>query len=278
MNANMLEVLQVETTNHCNARCIFCAHGRFEEHGTMSDRLYARILADASRMDPPPKTFIPMLTGEPFLDPQITERIKEARAALPATEIQLYTNGSLLTEETIRQLAEVSDFRLNISANGASVETRERLTGLDDYENVARMIDYVDALHIPHTVSLVQHPSIATEEVDAFNRTWGRVTSSSSSREPYVFQHLNFAGLTCVCQENNFTRCIHATSHMTVLWDGRVNLCCMDPLGRAIFGDLNHETVTEVWLSYGRQHYVTMHEQGRGTECDVCRDCNIFSI
>jgi sulfatase maturation enzyme AslB (radical SAM superfamily) len=274
----MLEVLQVETTNHCNARCIFCAHGRIEKHGIMPDTLYTKILKEASQLNPPPQTFIPMLTGEPFIDPQIVDRIQEARAALPATEIHLYTNGSLLKEELIEGLARIPDFRLNISANGASVATRRRLTGLDDYEEMARMIDFVDALHIPHTVSLVQHPSITEEEEAAFIRRWGVATSSTSSREPYIFQHLNFAGLTCLCAENNFTRCIHATSHMTVLWDGRVNLCCMDPLGRAIFGDLNNETVARVWFSEGRQHYVAMHEQGRGTECEVCRDCNIFSI
>jgi hypothetical protein len=62
---------------------------------------------------------------------------------------------------------------------------------------------------------------------------------------------------------------------MTVLWDGKVNLCCMDPLGRKIFGDLNHQTVAEVWLSKERQRYATMHTEGRGAECEVCRDCNI---
>lgn len=274
----MLEILQIETTNLCNARCIFCAHDQIGEHGTMPDSLYSKILRDAAKLDQPPKTFIPMLTGEPFLDPHIIDRIKEARAALPSTEIHLYTNGSILTEELIRQLSEIPGFCLNISGNGASIETRKRLTGLDDYEYVAGMIDYVDMLHIRHTVSLVQHPSVTGEEEEAFRRRWGQATSASSSRMPYVFQHLNFAGLTCPIRENNFTRCVHATSHMTVLRDGRVNLCCMDPLGRKIFGDLNDQTVAEVWYSEGRQHYVVCHEEGRGTECEVCKDCNIFSI
>ena len=274
----MLEVLQVETTNLCNARCIFCAHRQIEEHGTMSDRLYTKILTDASKLDPPPQQFIPMLTGEPFLDPRLVDRIGEARAALPNTDIHLYTNGSRLTEEFVGKLAKIPRFRINISANGASMETRKRLTGLEDYEYVARMIDCVDAHSIPHTVSLVQHPSITQDEEEAFNRKWGTVTSSSSCREPYVFQHLNFAGLTSPLDANNFTRCIHATSHMTVLWNGKVNLCCMDPLGRKIFGDLNNQSVAEVWFSEGRQHYVQMHEAGQGTRCEVCGDCNIFSI
>ena len=271
----MLEVLQVETTNYCNARCIFCAYDQIKKHGTMSDRLYARILKDAKKLDPPPKTFIPMLTGEPFLDPQMVERIEEARAALPESEIHIYSNGSKLTEEIVRRLAKIPNFHLNISANGALVETRKRLTGLGDYEYVAKMLDYVDAMHISHSVSLVQHPSITKEEEEAFNHRWGKSTSVSSCRSPYLFQHLNFAGLTYRKDKVHFTHCIHATSHMTVLWDGRVNLCCMDPLGRKIFGDLNRQTVSEVWLSEVRQHYATMHKQGKGAECEVCRDCNI---
>ena len=244
----------------------------------MSDKLYSKIVGEASKLDPPPQTFIPMLTGEPFLDPNIVNRIKEARAALPTTEIHLYTNGSKLTKKLIEQLCEIPNFQLNISANGASVKTRQRLTGLKDYERVAEIINYVDKCRIQHTVSLVQHPSITREEENAFNRTWGQATSPSSCRTPYVFQHLNFAGLTSPLDRNNFNRCIHATSHMTVLWDGRVNLCCMDPLGRKIFGDLNEQTVSEVWFSEERQRYVKLHEAGRGTECEVCQDCNIFCM
>ncbi len=274
-NKSKLEVLQVETTNYCNARCIFCAYDQIKKHGTMSDKLYAKILKDAQKLDPPPKTFIPMLTGEPFLDPHMIDHIEEARAALPKTEIHLYTNGSKLTEKTIKKLAEVPKFHINISANGASVETRKRLTGLGDYEYVAHMIDFMDLLRISHSVSLVQHPSITKEEEAAFHRRWSETTSSSSCRSPYLFQHLNFAGLTYKKDKTHFTCCLHATSHMTVLWDGRVNLCCMDPLGRKIFGDLNHQTVSEVWLSEERQRYAAMHKEGRGTELEVCRDCNI---
>ena len=244
----------------------------------MSDALYSKILEDASALRPPVKTFIPMLTGEPFLDPAIIERLREARAALPEAEIHLYTNGSRLTPVLIEQLAAIPNFRLNVSANGASREMRKRLTRLDDYEYVAGMIDYLDACRVPHTVSLVQHPSITKAEEEEFNRQWGQATSTASCRTPYVFQHLNFAGLTSPPDKNNFTRCIHATSHMTVLWNGKVNLCCMDPLGRKIFGDLNNQTVSEVWHSEERQRYVRLHEEGRGTECEVCRDCNIFSI
>ena len=53
----MLEVLQIENTNYCNARCIFCVYDQIEKHGTMSEKLYTKILRDAMKLDPPPKTF-----------------------------------------------------------------------------------------------------------------------------------------------------------------------------------------------------------------------------
>jgi len=31
-----------------------------------------------------------------------------------------------------------------------------------------------------------------------------------------------------------------------------------------------------VWFSEERQRYAAMHKEGRGTECEVCRDCNIL--
>lgn len=273
-----LERIQVETTNHCNAKCIFCAHSRIPERGTMSGRLYSKILSDLSRLTPPLKTFIPMLIGEPLLDPHILDRIREARAVLPHSEIELYTNGSLLTEQIINNLAPVQGFRLNISANGAARETRKRLTGLDDFEHLDRMIGQVDRAGIPHSVSMVQHPSITADEEEAFNLKWGAASSASSNRIPYVFQHLNFAGLTRASEGINFTRCIHATSYMTVFWNGIVNLCCMDPLGRKTFGDLNHRSVAEIWYSEERQRYCQIHNEGNGARLELCRDCNMASF
>jgi hypothetical protein len=34
---------------------------------------------------------------------------------------------------------------------------------------------------------------------------------------------------------------------MSVLWDGRVVTCCMDSNGVQVVGDLNKQTVQEVW-------------------------------
>ena len=44
-----LQVLQIETTNICNAKCVFCPHDKITKHGTMSNDLFNKIVYEASK-------------------------------------------------------------------------------------------------------------------------------------------------------------------------------------------------------------------------------------
>ena len=76
-----MELVQVETTNYCNAKCIFCPYQRVKEHGLMSDEVYNKILVYAHNLKP--TLFVPLLTGEPFTDTKFMSRIRLARETLP---------------------------------------------------------------------------------------------------------------------------------------------------------------------------------------------------
>lgn len=41
--------------------------------------------------------------------------------------------------------------------------------------------------------------------------------------------------------------CYFPWTFMSVLWDGRVVTCCVDSNGMQVLGDLNSESVAEVW-------------------------------
>ena len=59
----------------------------------------------------------------------------------------------------------------------------------------------------------------------------------------------------------------------TVLWDGRVSLCCADFDGRTILGDLNTSTIKEVWNSEPFRHVRRQHLESGGP--DICRACDL---
>lgn len=278
-----LRVLQVETTNWCNARCITCPHSQFKSYGTMDDALYTRIVDQAATLNPPLDCFIPMLTGEPLLDPKICDRIVYARTVLgPHVRIDLYTNGSLLKKNKLAQiLSMIPNVRVNVSVNGVSQKTRQEITGLDDYQTVLEGIQKLEMCGIPYTVSMVRTPEVVERGDDkVFAGIWGRRKPGSSQLHTYLLTPINFSGYYPEAGgppepgSGWGSRCRRAEEHMTVLWTGKVNLCCMDPFGDKVFGDLNTQTVQEVWESEERQRYIRVSQEGNRHELPVCTKCN----
>ena len=57
------------------------------------------------------------------------------------------------------------------------------------------------------------------------------------------------------------TGCFRAIHQMTIMYDGIVNLCCMEH-GKATFGDVSKKSVKEIWESAYRQLYCNAHIVG----------------
>lgn len=256
-----LNCLQLETTNLCQAHCVFCPHDRFKEFGTMTDKLYQKIIDDASLV-PALQNFIPMLTGEPFCDKQIIERIRYARERLPAVNIQLYTNGSLLTTEILDQLATIPLFFLSISLNAMNPLTREKNMGLKDWSHVVRMSRYAQQIHLHTRVTMVAYPEVHEEEIAEFNKVGG-----------VAIQYQSWAGQQYPYERKRWTSCVRAQSHMTVRYNGDANLCCFDPFGKVSFGNVNNQSIEEVWTSSARQDYIKKHQIGKGNTLPLCDQC-----
>ncbi len=227
----------------------------------MADDLFVKVIKEASQI-PNLMTIIPMLTGEPFCDKQIIERIKYIRERLPWVAIQLYTNGSLLTFEIIQQLKEITNFSLSISLNGLNPETREKVMGLKDWGHVIRMARYAEAIKLPYRVTLVATPEIDPKEVESFIKVGGT-----------ALQYQSWAGQQYPYKRNRWTSCVRALNHMTIRYNGDANLCCFDPFGKVSFGNLNTQTIKEIWESPARQEYMMKHKAGEGNKLKLCDSC-----
>jgi len=257
----MIKHLQIETTNICNAHCVFCPHDRFEKFGTMPDALYEKIIKDASRYDL--KSFSPMLTGEPFCDPRIMYLIKLAREKMPKTQIRLFTNGSLIKRGDIDALAKMGNVEIWVSLNGACRDTRQKLMGLHDFDAVKAKIDYMVQVGLDPRVSIVCFPIVTWDELGAFGKF----------HNPRAIRFQSFAGENYRFQRKEPTSCNRVTEYITVMQNGNVNLCCFDPFGKVIFGNLGEQTIAEVWNSPLHEKYMRAHQEGRGQEMELCRSC-----
>src|SRR3990172_2918077 len=127
---NTLGTLQIETTNLCNGKCVFCPVPTTKrERGFMSMDLFKKIIDDAEEMQP--DMVLPFLNGEPFLDKDIFDRIAYVNDKLPHAKVMLYTNGNLLTADKARALSELRIAGINFSVNAVSNAARQELMGLD---------------------------------------------------------------------------------------------------------------------------------------------------
>jgi MoaA/NifB/PqqE/SkfB family radical SAM enzyme len=111
----------VELTSECNLDCTTCMRNVWE-HGTggMARDTFERILEDLAALEDRPEVFFGGF-GEPFAHPRALEWIEEAAEVSPTVE--LITNGTLLTEDTIDRLIEAGVSTIWVSLDGATPES-----------------------------------------------------------------------------------------------------------------------------------------------------------
>jgi len=202
-----------------------------------------------------------MLTGEPLCDPQFIDRLKFAREKIKA-RIEVYTNGHLLSKEIIDELKDITDLHISVSLNGVIPETRKAMMGLDDFLQVLQMMKYMEEVKLPYRTTMVAYPEIRLVEMQEFVDKGGM-----------VIQYQSWCGEMYPYKRKRWTCCSRALTTMTINYKGEAVLCCFDPFGKMVFGDLNKETMEEIWTSAKHRQLQTMHLQGRGAELPMCESC-----
>ena len=88
-------------------------------------------------------------------------------------------------------------------------------------------------------LSFVRQNNSADEQ--AFIEHWRKVADKI-----HITDLHNWAGTLNKESDVNYP-CYRPWLTFTVLWDGRVSLCCADFDGRNVLGDLNTSTIQEIW-------------------------------
>lgn len=268
--------LQLETIAHCNAACVFCPYPTMTRRkGAMSMRLFTKIIDEAithPRIDHYTLTGL----GEPLVDPEIANRVRYIRDLMPGVVIDLYTNGSLLHEQMVEDLIFAGTSVIYVSLNAVRASQREQAMGLHDFDKVVAYIDraleLVKGTRTRVVVKAIQEKDLLEHgDAEDFLARWGGPTAQGGN----AFLHLegNWAGAMYPVRVNPTSACSRALNEIMVMWDGRVSLCCFDGEGQVVFGDLNKQTIKEVFESERAQEYRRAHVEGRRGELPLCDNC-----
>jgi len=267
-------LVSIETTNRCNARCNFCPnHSLARNRRLMPDELFQKIIQDCKEFPLP--AIEPFLQGEPFMDPQILERLAYINNQLPNTALRIYSNGAALTPNKSDALRELNIDKLYISLNTINKAKYEEVVGLP----FERTMNNVRALCASNpkgpvakviTLRMTLVEDTTPEEVDAFKSLCRELGA-----RPMIVGLFNYKGDIPAALPVPCYPCEHI-DRLDIMSNGQTTLCCMDQEGEYGWGSVIDRSVLEVFNSEQARLVRQMHRTGERCKLTPCNRCNLF--
>jgi radical SAM protein with 4Fe4S-binding SPASM domain len=231
-----------------------------------------------------------MLQNEPLLDHTLGKRIRQGKDILGRTRrVSVVTNGALLTPDRINELVDAGAEVFEVSIDAYREET---------YNSIRKGLDFHTV--VENTMALIRHPrrprvtvrflrQRANEsEVKDFVRYWKRhgakvrlMRPSNRAGQLPRFDEIGGSGpmslrvMVRAALGRLLPCCGYPFASLTILYDGRVILCCHDWGPRDVVGDLTRQSVSEVWNGEALNHYRHLLWSWRFADSPVCTDCSL---
>ena len=266
----MPEIVQIESTNICNAKCVFCPRDDMHRRqGIMTVELFRKIVDECVELG---ITHVRMHNyGEAFIDRNLVDKVRYAKQK-GVKEVGMISNGSLITEKVARGMIDAGLDAINISVDASGKEVFESTRIGLKYDKVIANIERLVRLRTESgkrrpklILSFVRQNNSSDEQ--AFIEHWRTIAD-----KVHVTDLHNWAGTLNTESDVNYP-CYRPWLTFTVLWDGRVSLCCADFDGKVILGDLNTHTIADIWNAEPYRDARRQHLESGGP--DICRACDL---
>jgi radical SAM protein with 4Fe4S-binding SPASM domain len=175
-----------------------------------------------------------------LLDERIVELNKYAREHLPNARIHMFTNGTLFTLQKFKDLIPYLDELI-----------------IDNYMQDLKLIK--PCREIKEYIE--EHPELR-RKVTIVLRKPQEILTSRGGDAPNRKELVSYGDAKCALP----------FEQMIVRPDGKVSLCCNDPIGKNTLGDLTKQSILDVW--YGKQYQMIRKciSEGRRNwkHCEYC--------
>jgi len=276
-------IQNIEATNACMMNCKMCPRKYMTRKiGFIDLGLFERIVSQLKG-----NTRVALHHfGEPLLHPKIGRLIEICHKY--GIKASISTNPSSLTLEKSRELINAKLDYLHISLDGANKETYENIRGGSaNYEKALEgMRTFLKEKQelkskLPYTKIAIIRMKETEKEIDEFKKKWGETQGID---EVQVKEFITWDGTMDDIKEleqeashkvkrKKIYPCFWPWGKLTVLWDGRVAACCFDFDGKCILGDLNKQTLEEIWNSDRMKRFRLQHVNEKFPDNHLCKNC-----
>ena len=212
--------------------------------------------------------------GEPLIHPLLPEMIKVAKA-LGILEVQINTNGQLLTENKINSLCDSGLDRIIFSADGITKKTYESIRLGASWDRLLANIVSLKRRKIRpiiriQTCAMPQNQG----EIKDFRGFWGELADE-------VYIHQSFDPLqrkNPSLKRKKKKNCPQLWQRLVVAWNGDIHPCCVDWDSKGILGNIKETTLQDTWHCFKERYLRFAHKNKIASELEPCKNCDNFLV
>ena len=241
---DIIKSVQINPGELCNRTCSFCPRGSPGVYPNQKKFIDTKTVHNicSSLLEIEFKNRIAFVGfGEPLLHPDIYNCIKIIRDTVNPVWLEINTNGDKLTPDVISRLSRAGCNQLNVSMYDKDIS------------------DKIDQMKCKTNINIVCRHSYNPEDnygLNLVNRTDLAMSSGYSTTT---------------------SPCYIPFYKLMIDWDGSVLLCDNDWSKSNKFGNVNEQSLKDIWSSDRYQSYLKKLFHTR-SDCHPCKNCTAIGI
>lgn len=291
-----LRSIHIEIADACNERCIHCYIPNEHKNNVIDSALFYRIIEEGRKMN---IIHVTLSGGEPLLHKDILGFLKRCRKL--ELSVNILSNLTLLTDDIISEMKKNSLLSVQVSLYSMDAVVHDSITKLNgSFEKTKNGILRLCDAGIPVQISCPIIKQNKDSYIDVLH--WGWAHNIAVATEPVIFAAYDHSGcnlenrlsieevddvLTVQMQEGyaesirktakdkeklteNDPVCSVCRYSFCVMASGKVFPCA--GWQNNVIGDLNRQTVQEVWETSDKIKELRQIKWSRFSQCVDCKD------
>ncbi len=296
-------LVYIDPASFCNIKCNFCFHSLDDNllkkkgfrPGIMKYDLFVKIADEFKEFPEKVKSFKFCALGEPLLNKRLPEMIAYTKKQNIANRIILVTNGTLLTPELNLKLIEAGLDDLLVSVEGVSAQKYYDIAGIHlDYDKFLDGIKhFYENKNNCKVYIKIAHTGLDHKGEPGFHDIFDDICDTAYVEYlTKIFQGVDYSDIIEDPSINQIGEqvpervevCFLPFNNLNVNVFGKVSPCIFDYKENIVVGDVNTESLVDIWNGKKLNEFRVMHlkkERYGHMDCSICEwlsicGCNIY--
>lgn len=270
--------LLIEPVSSCNLRCPFCFQSdksftRKPFMGVMNFGLFKKVIDEADNLGVGAVTLASR--GEPTMHKQFIDMLEYIETKKNIFEVKINTNGTFLTDKICHAIFKNNITQVVISSDHYLKDEYEKLRVGSNFEKIVKNADNLFVIRekfYPDSLTEIRISGIDNEKNlnrKEFENFWIKRSDHVTAGYPLerwdTYNNKNHPEINDPC--NNLWQ------RMYVWYDGKVNPCDADYKSYLSYGNVNNDSIANIWKDSKIVKLRKNHSCGARNEIDPCNKC-----